>query len=124
MNEIVRLQVLDDSTEHEWKDVGNKTGDQSIPVNVTSISGNQTVQTQGLYEVNNFDNCVTTPHIIYIGEEDKNGTWKIGKIDITVSDTPIFTYASINNNPTLITYATAWAARATTVVYNIFSVAF
>ena len=32
MNDKVRLQVLDDSAEHEWKDVGNKIGDQAIPI--------------------------------------------------------------------------------------------
>ena len=37
MNEQVRLQVREDSTEHEWKDVGNKAGDQPVPVNVSSL---------------------------------------------------------------------------------------
>jgi hypothetical protein len=31
-NEKVRLQVLEDTTEHEWKDVGNKAGDELVPV--------------------------------------------------------------------------------------------
>jgi len=37
MNEKVRIQVLEDSAEHEWKDVGNKAGDQSVPVTVASL---------------------------------------------------------------------------------------
>lgn len=37
MNDRVRLQVLENSTEHEWKDVGHKTGDQSVPISVTSL---------------------------------------------------------------------------------------
>lgn len=37
MNDKVRIQVLDNSTEHEWKDVGNKAGDESVPVNISSV---------------------------------------------------------------------------------------
>lgn len=33
-NEVVRIQIREDSTEHEWKDVGNKTGDQSVPARI------------------------------------------------------------------------------------------
>jgi len=54
MNEKVRLQVLQDSAEHDWADVGNKSGDQSVPVSVSSLplpsgaatSANQTNGTQ------------------------------------------------------------------------------
>jgi len=37
MNDITRIQVRENTAEHEWKDVGNKAGDQSVPVSVSSL---------------------------------------------------------------------------------------
>lgn len=61
-NEKVQLQVLEDSAEHEWKDVGNKAGDQPVPVTVPSLplpsgaatSVNQTTQTTLLQGIAGF----------------------------------------------------------------------
>ena len=37
MNEKTRLQIRENTAEHEWKDVGNKAGDQKIPVTASSL---------------------------------------------------------------------------------------
>jgi len=41
-NEIVRVQIRKNDTEHTWNDVGNKAGDESIPVNGTVTVSNPT----------------------------------------------------------------------------------
>lgn len=73
------------------------------------------------YATNHLDDYTTT-NVTYIGQEDKDGAWKIIKIDET-GNFPVFTFASVSNNPTLTTYALAWAAR-TTATYNVYSTAF
>ena len=49
MNEQVRLQIRENTNEHKWKDVGNKTGDQSVPVDPQPLTviyaGTKTVPT-------------------------------------------------------------------------------
>lgn len=37
MPETSRLQVRKNDAEHAWKDVGNKSGDESVPVSVSSL---------------------------------------------------------------------------------------
>jgi hypothetical protein len=74
-----------------------------------------------VYATNHFDDYTTTS-VTYIGQETSTGLWKIIKIDET-GNFPVFTYASLNNNPTLTTYALAWAARVT-ATYNIYEIAF
>lgn len=71
--------------------------------------------------INHLDNY-STSNVIYLGEEDKDGTYIITKIDLT-GNFPVFTYATISNNPTLTTYTLAWDGRVTDT-YNIFSTAF
>jgi len=54
MNDNVRIQVREDSDEHGWKDVGNKTGDETVPVNVSSLplpSGASTSAKQDLQTI-------------------------------------------------------------------------
>jgi hypothetical protein len=54
MNDLSRIQVRKNDTEHAWGDVGNKTGDESVPVTIGSLplptggatSDNQTNGTQ------------------------------------------------------------------------------
>jgi hypothetical protein len=82
---------------------------------MTQPSGDSTFST------NHLDDYTTTS-VTYIGQEDASGVWKMIKIDET-GTFPVFTYASIANNPTLTTYSTAWTAR-TTATYNIYSTAF
>ena len=40
MQDLVRLQVKKDNTENTWEDVGHKTGNESVPVNLKDTSGN------------------------------------------------------------------------------------
>ena len=54
--------------------------------------------------------------ITYFGEEDRDGNWMVVKFDET-SDTSV-SYATVVNNDTVTDYSTAWAARATTLVYG------
>lgn len=55
----------------------------------------------------------------YITKEKADGTWMVMKIDSTVAAT----YATINNNPTILT-ATQAQANILTLTYNVLSVAF
>ena len=48
--------------------------------------------------------------ITYIGTENKNGNWLVKKIN--TSSGASFSYATINNNSSYLTYDTAWTARA------------
>jgi hypothetical protein len=38
-NENVRLQVRENSDDHDWIDVGHKTGDEDVPVNIADDAG-------------------------------------------------------------------------------------
>ena len=60
--------------------------------------------------------------ITYIGMEDAEGTYVIEQLNNASG--LVVRYATILNNPTVTTYADAWAARATTLVYNVYSTAF
>lgn len=59
--------------------------------------------------------------IMYIGKEDKDGSWMIQKID-TTSGTSI-RYATVTNNGGYLTYSAAWTARAS-LSYGTFAEAF
>lgn len=80
-----------------------------------------TTDTDTKWGTNHIDDY-TTADTTYIGKEKADGTWWIIKIDET-GNFPVFTHASVTNNPTLTTYSTAWAAR-TTATYNIYESAF
>lgn len=54
-----------------------------------------------------YDNSATP--ISYVGYQDLRGNWLIKKIDETT--TLVITYASFGRNPTLETYADAWADK-------------
>ena len=72
------------------------------------------------YGINNIDTA--TAVLTYTGKEDKDGNWLVLKIDTTTGT--VITYATILNNAGVLTYAAAWAARATTLTYGTFSAAF
>jgi hypothetical protein len=71
------------------------------------------------FETNDVDKVSST--LLYNGLEDKDGTWCIERVDSTSGVS--LRYATITNNATYGSYATAWAARAT-ITYDVFSVAF
>lgn len=77
--------------------------------------------TTSRYFTNHLDDYTTTS-VTYVGLEDKDGIWYMLKIDET-GNFPVYTYATVSNNPLLTTYALAWAAR-TTATYGVFSTAF
>lgn len=54
----------------------------------------------------------------YIGKSKKNGTWQLTKMDEANGDQAIV-YASVNNNPTMTTYALAWTNHLTLVYGDI-----
>jgi hypothetical protein len=92
------------------------TSDLATADNQTN--GSQKTQILDLYNVNNIK---TVGLVTYIGMEDKDGVYCIKKIDSTTDD--VFTYATITNNPTITTYANAWAGILTNT-YSIYSLAF
>lgn len=96
--------------------------DGNIHAVAVDPSGNLSVELDGESEsgVNQIDPATST--VTYVGQEDKDGVYIITKID-TSSGTEI-TYATITNNPTVTSYANAWAARASTLVFNYYSTAF
>lgn len=47
MNDLSRLQVREDSADHDWIDVGFKSGDASIPVTIVAGSSSGTEYTEG-----------------------------------------------------------------------------
>lgn len=84
------------------------------------LNSDSAVQTMNRYGANNIAEPSAT--ITYVGKETKDADWLVQKID-TSSDTAL-TYATILNNPTVTTYADAWTARASTLVYGTYSQAF
>lgn len=96
---------------------------EAIVYNPTSNTLERMVQPTGdsKYATNHLDDYTTTS-VTYVGQEDKDGTWKIIKIDET-GNFPVFTYASISNNATKTTYSDAWTDRVT-LTYNVYSTAF
>jgi len=76
-------------------------------------------QTLSKFGLNQWDPVSAT--LTYLGKESKDGEWLIVSIDST---SKAMTYATVTNNPTVTTYADAWTARATTLVYGTYSQAF
>ena len=100
--------------------VNSSTHELLTQSKIVDSSGNA-VSGESRFNTNHIDDTTTT-NVVYIGMEDKSGIAMIKKIDKTGSF-PVFTYATVANNPTLTTYATLWAARATTAVYSQYSTA-
>jgi len=68
------------------------------------------------------NNTSKAGNITYTGQEDVNGNWIIRKITKTGSNIAM-SYATVINNPTVITYTDAWDDR-TTMTYDLYKVAF
>lgn len=90
------------------------------PISGTITTGVDSVIDSKFY-TNHIDDY-TTSNVTYFGQENKDGTWRIIKIDET-GNFPVFTYATVTNNPTLTSYTLAWNGRVT-ATYNIYATAF
>lgn len=84
-------------------------------------SGNLVSATGNKFNTNAIDDTTTTS-VTYICKESASGEWMITKIN-EAGSFPLFTYATITNNPTLTTYTLAYAAR-TTATYGDYGSAF
>ena len=98
MSEESRVQVRKDNTENSWADVGNKVGNEKLPVDIATSTGT--------FHVNNYE---VVGNITYVGEENKNSDWRVTELN---KATGVIHYASIFNNALVLTYVTAWADRA------------
>ena len=86
-------------------------------------SGSKVVQAVAMLDgfvTNHLEEATAT--VTYIGKQRLDAAWLVVKLDTTTGI--VMTYASIVNNATVLTYAAAWAARATTLVYSTYSGAF
>ena len=74
----------------------------------TALAAIQAASAQGAFGIND----VATPSATttYVGKSDKDGVWLVQKID-TTSGVSIG-WASVTSNAGYLTYASAWAARA------------
>ncbi len=88
----------------------------------TSAKQDDIIANTDKWETNAIDDYTTT-NVTYICKEKADGTWWIKKIS-EAGDYPVFTHASALNNPTVTTYAAAFSARATTLVYGNYNEAF
>lgn len=61
--------------------------------------------------------------VTYVGKEDAAAAWMVQRVSVSGNVTTI-EYATATNNGAVLTLADAWAARATTLVFNSFGVAF
>jgi len=96
------------------------TDDTLTTINTTLSSGSQKNQIIDQYNTNDVDEATST--VMYVGLEDKTGTWWVKKVDTTTGMS--IGHATILNNAAVASYTAAWAARASTLVYGNFSTAF
>ena len=68
------------------------------------------------------DVSTTVANVTFVGKEQGDGTWWIMKIDTTTG--VAITHAAIGNNGLVTTYAAAWAAKGTTLIFGAYSGAF
>ena len=66
-------------------------------------------------------NVAVAGAITYVGKESAAGAWLVMSIDATSGT--VIRYATVANNVAVLTYAAAWAARAT-LTYGTYSEAF
>jgi len=93
------------------------TGDGKLEVNASVTATVDAVVDK--WNVNDIDEASAT--VTYIGQEEKEGGWYLKKID--TSSQVVFTHASVTNNPSILTYSSAWTSRAS-ITYQAFSSAF
>jgi hypothetical protein len=86
---------------------------------LTQSSGSVISDTK--FNTNHIDDYTTT-NVTYICQETADGIWRIKKIDSTGSF-PVFTWASVTNNPTVTSYTAAYTARVT-LQYGLYNLAF
>jgi hypothetical protein len=79
----------------------------------------KSISTNSSFKTNYIDNYTTT-NVVYICQENSEGTWLTMKIDQT-GNFPVLTYATIKNNPTMTNFTDAYTNR-TTLNYNLYSV--
>jgi len=60
---------------------------------------------------------LATKGVTYFGYERSDGAWLLKKLDET-GNYPVFSYATIDNNPTLTSYTLAFADRVTATYQN------
>lgn len=122
---------------HSLTHMGNMSFDETYQLNTVELvgvdsngnprrvpvdeSGSIQFTSTDRFNTNHIDDYTTTS-VVYIGMEDKDSIPMIKKIDST-GNFPVFTYASVSNNPTLTTYALMWAAR-TTATYGTYGGSF
>lgn len=88
---------------------------------VVDDKGNLVTDFGARFATNNIDEADAST--TYIGKEAAGGMWLIQKIAVSGNVTT-YTFATQTNNPSVTDYATAWAARATTLVFGTYSEAF
>lgn len=91
-------------------------------IGVVTVDGKKVQATANLDRFGANDVASPSMTVTYVGKTDPGGTWLVMKID-TTSGT-VIRYATAMNNATVTDYATAWAARATTLVYGTYDEAF
>jgi hypothetical protein len=91
------------------------------PINVDTDKALKRVTTNALGEYNLNDKTEDAT-IVYVGFEDAEADWIVQKLDYTSGLSRRF--ATKLNNPTVTSYADAWAAKDTTLVYSTYGVAF
>lgn len=88
---------------------------------VTETMRRITLDALGHYGTNDVDKNADGK--VYEGLEDCDGNWQI--VQTTLGTTVTSNrFATIKNNPTITTYADAWAARTSTLVYETYGEAF
>jgi hypothetical protein len=89
------------------------TGRLLVTGTVTGLTGTE-LNTDPFYHVNNWE---VSGDITYVGEESNDSQWRVTEL---TKSTGVVHYATIFNNPTVLTYVTAWADRAL-LVYGDFA---
>ena len=74
----------------------------------TALAAIQAATAQTAFGINNVDTASAT--VTYVGKSDASGVWLVQKID--TSSGVAIGWASVTNNAGYLTYASAWAARA------------
>lgn len=91
------------------------------PINADTPNALKRVTTNALGEYSMNDKTEDGT-IVYIGLEDADADWIVQKLDYTSGLSRRF--ATKLNNPTVTSYADAWAAKDTTLVYGTYGAAF
>ena len=91
------------------------------PINADTDNALKRVTTNALGEYSMNDKTEDAT-VVYVGLEDAAGDWIVQKLDYTSGLSRRF--ATKLNNPTVTSYADAWAAKDTTLDYDTYGTAF